>query len=250
MGFAEALIKLGIPYNSKNGLEIATKIMSFIKKEGHYASQILGKERGNFPNFKKSIWKNKKNYKYMRNATVTTIAPTGTISIIAGCTSGIEPLFAISFARNIMDGTKLIETNHLFEAIAKKRKFYSKKLLKSVANEGSIQKNTKVPTDVKKIFVTALDISPEWHVRMQSVFQKYTDNAVSKTINLPQTANYNDVKKAFLLAHKLKCKGITVYRYGSKPDQVLTIESRDKKRKRVVADSEFSGGCEGIVCPH
>ncbi|MBI2006783.1 MAG: adenosylcobalamin-dependent ribonucleoside-diphosphate reductase [Nitrosopumilales archaeon] len=250
MGFAEALIKLGIPYNSKNGLEVATKIMGFIKKEGHHASQILGKERGNFPNFEKSLWKNKRNYKYMRNATVTTIAPTGTISIIAGCSSGIEPLFAISFVRNIMNGTKLIETIHLFENIAKKRKFYSKILLENIAKAGSIQKNTKVPYDIKKIFVTALDISPEWHVRMQSVFQKYTDNAVSKTINLPQTADYSEVKKAFLLAHKLKCKGITVYRYGSKPDQVLTIESFEKKRKRVVADSEFSGGCEGIVCPH
>lgn len=247
MGFAEALIRLGIPYNSKKGLETAAKLMSFIKKEGHQASQILGKERGNFPNFEKSIWK--RNYKHMRNATVTTIAPTGTISIIAGCTSGIEPLFAVSFVRNIMEGTKLIETNQLFEDVAKKRKFYSKKLLEEIAKSGSVKKNTQVPDDLKKIFVTALDISPGWHIRMQAAFQKYTDNAVSKTVNLPTTAKYVDVKKAYLLAHKLKCKGVTIYRYGSKANQVLTIESFEKK-KHVIADSEFAGGCEGIVCPH
>lgn len=249
MGFAEALIKLGIPYNSKKGLDAAKKIMVFIEKEGHLASQFLGKERGNFPNFKKSVWSKKRSYKYMRNATVTTIAPTGTISIIAGCTSGIEPLFGISFVRNIMDGTRLIETNDLFETVAKNRKFFSKKLLVNAAQSGSIQKNVQVPEDIKKIFVTALDISPEWHVRMQSAFQEYTDNAVSKTVNLSPTASYNDVKKAFFLAQKLKCKGVTIYRYGSKPNQVLTIESFEKK-KHVIADSEFSGGCEGIVCPH
>ena len=252
MGFADALIKMNIPYNSKKALQIAEKIMAFIEKEGHNASQQLGKERGNFPNFEYSIWKTKKKYKYMRNATVTTIAPTGTISIIAGCSSGIEPLFAISFIRNVMEGTRLHETNHVFEEIAKKRKFFSQELLNQIAKIGSIQRITNIPKNVQRIFVTALDISPDWHIEMQSAFQKYTDNAVSKTINLSENTAPGDVGNAYLLAHQLKCKGITVYRYGSKPDQVLTIGYLEKGygEKQIVADSEFAGGCEGIVCPH
>jgi ribonucleoside-diphosphate reductase alpha chain len=252
MGFADALIKMNIPYNSKKALRIAEKIMSFIEKEGHDASQQLGKERGDFPNFGHSIWKTKKKYKHMRNATVTTIAPTGTISIIAGCSSGIEPLFAISFIRNVMEGTRLHETNHDFEEIAKKRKFFSQELLNQIAKTGSIQRITNIPKDVQRVFVTALDISPDWHIKMQSAFQKYTDNAVSKTINLSENTAPDDVGNAYLLAYQLKCKGITVYRYGSKPDQVLTIGDHEKGygEKQIVADSEFAGGCEGIVCPH
>ena len=188
----------------------------------------------------------------MRNATVTTIAPTGTISIIAGCSSGIEPLFAISFIRNVMEGTRLHETHHTFEEIAKKRKFLSQDLLIQISKTGSIQKIASIPKNVKRVFVTALDISPEWHIKMQSAFQKYTDNAVSKTINLPENANTEDVGNSYLFAHQLKCKGITVYRYGSKPEQVLTIGEPEKGRGQgqIMADSEFSGGCEGIVCPH
>ncbi|HSB57832.1 MAG TPA: adenosylcobalamin-dependent ribonucleoside-diphosphate reductase [Nitrosopumilaceae archaeon] len=252
MGFADALIKMNIPYNSKKALQIAERIMSFIEKEGHYASQKLGKERGNFPNFEQSIWKTKKRYKFMRNATVTTIAPTGTISIIAGCSSGIEPLFAISFIRNVMEGTRLPETNHIFETIANKRKFFSQDLLNHIAKTGSIQRITNIPKNVKRVFVTSLDISPDWHIKMQSAFQKYTDNAVSKTINLSENTAPDDVENAYLLAYQLKCKGITVYRYGSKPDQVLTIAYQGKgyDEKQIVADSEFAGGCEGIVCPH
>lgn len=252
MGFADALIKMNIPYNSKKALQIAKKIMAFIEKEGHDASQQLGKERGNFPNFGHSVWKTKKKYAYMRNATVTTIAPTGTISIIAGCSSGIEPLFAISFIRNVMEGTRLHETNHIFKEIAKKRKFYSQELLIQIAKTGSVQKVKNIPKNLKRIFVTALDISPDWHIKMQSTFQKYTDNAVSKTINLSENAVPEDVVNAYLLAHRLKCKGITVYRYGSKLDQVLTIDDHEKRlgEKQIVADSEFAGGCEGIVCPH
>ena len=249
MGFAEALIKLGVPYNSNDALQIGQKIMKFIEKEGHKTSQLLGKERGSFPNFKQSVWKQKKHYKYMRNATVTTIAPTGTISIIAGCSSGIEPLFAISFVRNVMEGTELFETNPLFLKTSKERNFFSEDLLKQISKMGTIQNISTIPDDVKKVFVTAFDISPEWHVKMQAVFQKHTDNAVSKTVNLPMNSTVNDVKKVYLMAYRLKCKGITVYRYGSKSDQVLTIRS-NKSGKNIVADSEFSGGCAGIVCPH
>ncbi len=252
MGFADALIKMGVPYNSKKALKIGEQIMKYIESEGHKASRQLGKDRGNFPEFESSIWKTKKGYKHMRNATVTTVAPTGTISIIAGCSSGIEPLFAISFVRNIMEGTKLLETNRVFEEIAKKKKFFSPDLLLRIAETGSVQNVPNILENIKKIFVTALDIPARWHVMMQAAFQRYTDSGVSKTINLPENASPKAVRDAFILAHKLKCKGITVYRYGSKPNQVLTIGARKKGfvEKHVVADSEFAGGCEGIVCPH
>ncbi|MEM3084995.1 MAG: vitamin B12-dependent ribonucleotide reductase [Nitrososphaerales archaeon] len=251
MGFAEALIKMGIPYDSAKALRAGKQIMKFIQTEGHKASQQLGKERGDFPNFRNSIWRTKRKYKHMRNATVTTIAPTGTISIIAGCSSGIEPLFAVSFVRNVMGGVRLLEVNEVFQQIARRRKFTSE-LLMQVAQTGSVQKIANIPKDLKRIFVTALDITPEWHVKMQAAFQKYTDNAVSKTINFPENATLEDVRKAYLLAYKLRCKGITVYRYGSKPEQVLTIGSLEKaaEEKHVVADSEFAGGCVGVICPH
>ncbi|MBU5537331.1 MAG: vitamin B12-dependent ribonucleotide reductase [Candidatus Aenigmatarchaeota archaeon] len=251
MGFAEFLIKLGIPYNSEKALKAAEKLMKFIEKEADEASQQLGKEKGNFPNFKGSLW-DKKGYKYRRNATVTTIAPTGTISILAGCSSGIEPLFAVAFVRNVMEGTRLLEVTPTFEEIARKRKFYSSELLAKIAETGSVQNIPEVPEDVKKLFVTALDIEPEWHVRMQATFQRFTENAVSKTVNLREDATPEDVRKAYMLAWKLKCKGITVYRYGSKENQVLTIGSLEKElgEKHVIAESEFAGGCAGITCPH
>jgi ribonucleoside-diphosphate reductase alpha chain len=250
MGFAEALIQLGIPYDSNDAVSLAERLMKFIKKEGHAASQKLGQDRGNFANFEQSIWKTKMHYKNMRNATVTTIAPTGTISIIAGCSSGIEPLFAVSYVRNVMEGTKLYETNKYFEEIAKKKGFYSKKLIEEISRTGTIQHIKSIPKEIRRIFVTAHDISPLWHVRMQAAFQKYTDNAVSKTINLPQDAKQNNVRDVYVLAHKLKCKGITVYRYGSKPNQVLSFGQKTRQGVKVVADSEFSGGCIGTICPH
>src|SRR5574340_1046623 len=249
MGFADALIKMNIAYNSEKAFKIGERIMKFIKIEGHQASLILGKERGNFPNFKKSIWKNK--YDNMRNATVTTIAPTGTISIIAGCSSGIEPLFAVSYVRNVMEGTRLFETNHDFEKMARRGKIFSQRIIHEIAKNGSIQNISYVPKNPKSLFVTALDIPPEVHIKMQSAFQKYTDNAVSKTVNLSQSAGTDEVRKAYLLAHRLKSKGITVYRYGSKSNQVLTVEPSDREfNEQIVADSEFGGGCEGIICPH
>lgn len=248
MGFADMLIKLGIPYNSEEALSFGEKLMSFIEKEGRKKSVEIGEERGSFPNFDKSIWKDK--YKAMRNATVTTIAPTGSISIIAGCSSGIEPIFAISFIRNVLGGTRLFETNPLFEIMTKERGFYSAELLEKIAKTGSVQKIDEVPDDVKRLFVTALDIAPEWHVRMQAAFQKYTDNAVSKTVNLPTDATVDDVRKIYDLAWSLKCKGVTVFRYGSKPEQVLYIgEIKAKEGKFVSAESEYAGGCPTKTCP-
>jgi len=248
MGFADMLIKLEIAYDSDEALKLAEKLMRFVTEEARKKSVELGEERGSFPNFDKSIWKDK--YNAMRNATITTIAPTGSISIIAGCSSGIEPLFAVSFMRNVLEGTRLFETNPLFEMTAKETGFYSAGLLEEIARTGSVQGIKGVPEDVKRVFVTALDISPEWHVRMQAAFQKYTDNAVSKTVNLPQEATVEDVKKVFQLAYGLKCKGITVYRYGSKPEQVLNIgEIRTEKKKFVTAESEYAGGCPTKTCP-
>ncbi len=246
MGFADMLIKLGVPYDSEEALKLAEQLIKSVTEEARKESVRLGEERGSFPNFDKSVWKDK--YRCMRNATVTTIAPTGSISIMAGCSSGIEPLFAISFMRNVLDGTRLFEINPLFEMMAKERGFYSAELLEKIARTGSVQGIKKVPEDVKRVFVTALDIQPEWHVRMQAAFQRYTDNAVSKTVNLPHDATVEDVKKVFWLAYRLKCKGITVYRYGSKPEQVLNIgEIRTAKRRFVAAESEYAGGCP--TCP-
>lgn len=248
MGFADMLIKVGVPYNSEEALQLAENLMKFIEEEARRKSVDIGEERGSFPNFEKSILKDK--YKAMRNATVTTIAPTGSISIIAGCSSGIEPIFAISFIRNVLGGTRLFETNPLFEIIAKERGFYSAKLLEEIAETGSVQKIDGVPEDVKRLFVTALDIEPEWHVGMQAAFQKYTDNAVSKTVNLPNKAKIEDVRKVFKLAWSLKCKGVTVFRYGSKPEQVLYIgEIKTKERQFVTAESEYAGGCPTKTCP-
>jgi ribonucleoside-diphosphate reductase alpha chain len=247
MGFAEMLIKLNIPYDSNEGIKTAEKVMKFISEEARKKSVELGIERGSFPNFKDSIWY-EKGYGAMRNATVTTIAPTGTISVIAGCSSGIEPLFAIAFIRNVMEGTRLFEVVPLFEEIAKKRGFYSKELLRRIATKGSIQDFDEIPDDVKRIFVTAFDIEPEWHVKMQAAFQKYTDNAVSKTVNLPPNATPEDIKNIYQLAYKLKCKGITVYRYGSKKEQVLNIGTISRgdlepELEFVNVDSEYAGGC-------
>ena len=185
-----------------------------------------------------------------RNATVTTVAPTGTISIIAGCSSGIEPIFAVSFMRNVLGGTRLFETNPLFEEMAKAKGFYSAKLLEETAQTGSVQNIKGIPDEVKRVFVTALDIEPVWHIKMQAAFQKNTDNAISKTVNLPNQAKVEDVRAIYELAWKLKCKGVTVYRYGSKPEQVLYVgEIKAKDGKFVSAESEYAGGCPSQNCP-
>ena len=248
MGFADMLIMLGIPYDSEDALKAGEQVMVFIEAESHKKCIEIAEKRGAFPNFKGSIWDEK--YKTFRNATVTTVAPTGTISIIAGCSSGIEPLFAVSFMRNVLSGARLFETNYLFEQMAKERGFYSAKLFEEIARTGSVQKIDGVPDDVKRLFVTALDIEPVWHVRMQAVFQKSTDNAVSKTVNLPNDAKSEDVREIYDLAWKLKCKGVTVFRYGSKPEQVLYIgEIKTKEGTFVSAQSEYAGGCPTQNCP-
>jgi len=226
MGFADMLIKLGIPYNSEKALETAEQLMKFITDEARKMSMELGEEKRSFSGFKESVLA--KNYRAMRNSTVTTIAPTGTISIIAGCSQGIEPLFAISYVREVAEslGRSLIEVNPIFETTALKDGFYSEELMKTIARKTAVQDVKEIPELVRKLFVTAHDISAEWHVRMQAAFQKYTDNAVSKTINFPNWATPDDIEKAFWLAYKLGCKGITVYRHGSRQVQVLRpIES-------------------------
>jgi len=236
MGFSDMLIQMGIPYDSKQALEIAEKIMKFITEEARLKSVELAEKRGSFPNFDLSVWKDR-GCEALRNATITTIAPTGTISMIAGCSSGIEPLFAICFVRNILNGTLMCESNPLFEKEAKKRGFYSTDLITKIARVGSVKHLTEVPEDIKKVFVTAYDIAPEWHVRIQAAFQKYTDNAISKTVNLPRNATIEDVKEIFRLAHILKCKGVTVYREDSREGQVLSF------------GSDYSGGCPYKECP-
>ena len=220
MGFADLLIRLGIPYNSEKAKDTARKIMKFVQEESDKKSLELGEKRGTFPNWDQSLYV-KKGLKY-RNATRTTIAPTGTISIIASCSSGIEPLFAVSFVRNILDNKQLPETNPLFLDVAVREGFYSDDLIREIAKHGSVQDVKGVPDEVKRLFVTAHDISAMDHVHMQAVFQEYTDNAVSKTVNFPNGATVDDVKEVYFEAHKLHCKGITVYRDGSRDVQVLT----------------------------
>jgi len=222
MGWADMLIMLGIPYNSQQALDLAERLMSRVQNVSHDESQRLAETRGVFPNWEKSFFYRDGQGPRMRNSTVTTIAPTGTISIIAGCSSGIEPIFAVSYVRTVMDKTRLIEVNPLFEAVARSHGFYSQELMERIAQTNSIASFSEIPEDVKRVFVTAHDVSPEWHVRMQGAFQKYTDNAVSKTINLPKDATPEDVRTAYMLAYKLGCKGITIYRDGSRADQVLS----------------------------
>lgn len=228
MGFADLLYQLKVPYNSEKAIEIAEEVMGFIQKESHEASRHLAEERGVFGNFDKSIFKDREGCAY-RNATTTTIAPTGTLSIIAGCSSGIEPLFALSFVRHVMDNDELPEVNPYFERVAKERGFYSRELMDTIAHKGSIQNMEEIPEDVRRVFVTSHDVAPEWHIRMQAAFQKHTDNAVSKTVNLPHDSTVEDVRKVYNLAYELGCKGVTIYRDGSKENQVLSFSDKAKE---------------------
>ncbi len=238
MGFADLLFKLKIPYDSEEGIALAERLMSFIQEESHKASQALAEERGIFPNWKGSVWE-KRGIK-MRNATTTTIAPTGTLSIIAGCSSGIEPVYALAFRRmNILDGEEFFEINPVFEGTLKQLGIYHEDLIAKVAEEGSIQDIVEIPQEIRHIFKCALDIAPEWHVRMQAAFQKHTDNAVSKTINMPNNATRKDVEKALFLAYELGCKGITVYRDGSREEQVLKTKKTEKKGVRPIKPTGY-----------
>ncbi len=225
MGWADMLIKLRISYNSNKALILAENIMSFITNTARQTSQELAIEKGSFPEFENSIWK-KLGYKALRNSTITTIAPTGTISIISnGVSQGIEPIFSIAYLRNVREslGSDLIEVNNEFEKYALENNFYSEELIEKLAGKTTIQDIKEIPEHIKKLFVTAHDIAPEWHVKMQAAFQKYVDNAVSKTINFQKFATPQDIENAYNLAYKLGCKGITVYRDQSKSNQVLNV---------------------------
>ena len=228
MGFADMLYQLGIAYDSEAGLTLAEKVMEFVNVEGHKASEQLAKERGAFPAYAESVFAKQKKGPY-RNATVTTIAPTGTLSIIAGCSSGVEPLFALCFTRNILDGERLVEVNPHFETALTDASAYSPELMENVVAKGSIQAMEFLPEKMRKIFVTAMDIAPVWHLRMQAAFQRHTDNAVSKTVNLPNSATIEDIHRIYTMAFEEGCKGVTVYRDGCKSVQVLATGDVQKK---------------------
>jgi len=227
MGFADMLIKLGIPYDSEDALKVAEEVMRFINEKATEESAALGEERGVFPAFKGSVY-DVRGGPRVRNATITTIAPTGTLSIIAGCSSGIEPLFALSYMRSILDGDELVEVNPYFKEVARREGFYSDELMRELTMRGSLRGIEGIPQWVQEVFVTAHDISPDWHVRMQAAFQSSTHNAVSKTINFAHSATREDVAQAYMLAYEEGCKGITIYRDRSKDKQVLSISEGEK----------------------
>ncbi len=224
MGFADMLARLRIRYGSEESLRGARDIMKFISETGWETSRRLAKEKGPFPNIKGSVF-DRPGAPPVRNATVTTVAPTGTLSIIAGCSSGIEPFYSLSYTRQVLNGVRIPELNPLVEEVAREEGFYSEELMEFVKNGGGLKDRADVPVHIKDIFVTAYDLTPEVHIRMQAAFQAFTDNAVSKTINLPPGASPNDVKEAYLLAYRLGCKGVTVYRSGTRAEQVLTCKS-------------------------
>jgi len=249
MGFADMLIKLGIAYDSEKGTKTAEEVMKFISKEASIASMGLASKRGHFPEWKNSAWNRKSKafkgcHMLLRNATLTTIAPTGTISIIADVSSGIEPLFALSYARRTAEGKTLIYFNEGLKKALKENRLYNDEIIEKINKEGSIQNIQEIPEmsemqrisehaqkskifdELKKIFVVGSDIAAEWHVRMQAAFQKYVDNGISKTVTLPQDANVKDVEKIFMMAYELVCKGISVYRYGSREGQVIYLSSK------------------------
>jgi ribonucleoside-diphosphate reductase alpha chain len=237
MGWADMLILLGIPYDSEDAVELAQQTMKFIKDQGHAASCELAKKRGAFPNFKGSLYE-KRGEPPIRNATITTIAPTGTISIIANASSGVEPIFAVSYVRQVMDNDILVEVHPYFEKIAKEQGFFTPELMQRIAEHGTLRDMDEIPADIRKLFVTAHDISPEVHIGMQAAFQKYTDNAVSKTVNFSNGATTDDVAKVYRLAYQLDCKGVTIYRDGSRNRQVLSTGKTEEKTTRVGSAEE------------
>ncbi|KLU65695.1 vitamin B12-dependent ribonucleoside-diphosphate reductase [Desulfosporosinus acididurans] len=248
MGFADMLTILKLSYASEEAVQVAKKIMSFIQEEARKESERLAAERGVFPNYVGSIYEG---VRKLRNATLTTIAPTGTISMICGVSSGVEPLFAVAYTKTVMDGTSLIEVNPTFENLAKDYGFYSEELMQNVVKQGTVRGLNDVPNWVQKIFITAQEIDPEWHVKIQAAFQTFTDNAVSKTINFPHTATKEEIAKAYLLAYELGCKGLTVYRDGSREEQVVTTGTTKAKLTHCPecgAELNHESGC--VNCPN
>jgi ribonucleoside-diphosphate reductase alpha chain len=223
MGWADMLLKLGIPYDSEEAVQLAEELMGFINEKAKFYSAKLAETRGAFPLFSESIYKDQKP---LRNATATTIAPTGTLSIIAGVSSGIEPVFGYVYVRNVMDGTELLEVNPILKEVLTARGLYSEELMRAIIEQGGPKHVDSLPEDIKRVFVSAHDVTPEWHIRMQAAFQKHIDNAVSKTVNFPKDASAEDVADVYRLAFKLGCKGVTVYRDGSREEQVLNLGAK------------------------
>jgi ribonucleoside-diphosphate reductase alpha chain len=241
MGFADALFKLGVRYNSEEGVAWGERFMQFVNDEGHHASEKLAQERGNFPNWANSHW-DTKYHRPMRNACVTTVAPTGTISIIANCSGGVEPLFSLAFFRNVLKGqdegkAPMIEINDTFEGVARVRGFYSEGLMERIATEGTLAHLDNIPDDVKRVFVCAHDIEPDWHILMQAAFQKHCDSSISKTINFAHGAGPADVEKIYRMAYDLRCKGVTVYRDGCRASQPMALADSDKKHKEMTGQT-------------
>lgn len=239
MGFADLLYELGVAYDSEAGTALGERIMAFVNEEGHKASAHLAGERGPFPAYDRSTYARRGEGPY-RNATVTTIAPTGTLSLLAGCSSGVEPLFALCFTRNILDGEKLLEVNPYFEQAVRAAGLDSPELMQRVLEKGSIRDMDALPAELRRVFVTAMDIDPVWHLRMQAAFQRHTDNAVSKTVNLPHSATEQDIYDIYWLAFKEGCKGVTVYRDGCKALQVLATGEGQKKMDGASAPAPVS----------
>jgi len=250
MGFADMLIQMRIPYNSREALTMGENVMKFIHDEGIKMSVELAKERGSFQDFQGSVWE-RNGYEMIRNATITTIAPTGTISEIAGCSGGIEPLFSVSYVRDVAEslGQTLNVINPYFERMAIQEGIYSDELIKKISKTTSISRIEEIPEKIRKVFVTAHDLSPEWHVRMQAAFQNYTDNAVSKTVNFSNSATPQDIEKVFWLAYELGCKGVTVYRHGSRKRQVLHVAKPSKYGEQggEIAENNL---LYGVYCPN
>lgn len=246
MGFADMLIQLGVPYDSEQGLAAAEEIARFISEEADRASVELGQERGVFPAFEGSIY-DTPGGPHFRNGSRTTIAPTGSLSIIANCSSGIEPLFALSYVRHILEGEEFVEVNPYFEETAKNGGFYSSDLMKQLAEGKRLKDVEEVPEEVKKLFITAHDIAPEWHVKMQAAFQKSTDSAVSKTVNFPHEATPEDVAKVYMLAYREGLKGITIYRDRSRDSQVLTVGEATRKGEAKLAPRKRPKVTRGVT---
>ena len=242
MGLAEMLATLGIPYDSQQGVHLAGRVLRCVQRAAHAASARLAQDRGPFPAFAESRFEP---FRSLRNAQVTSVAPTGTISLIAGTTAGIEPMFAIAFTRAIV-GRHLLEVNPCFDRLARDRGFYRDELIAEIAQRGGVRGYPHLPAEVRAAFPTASEIAPIWHLRMQAAVQRHVDAAVSKTINLPATSTVDDIRAIYLAAWKAKVKGITVYRYGSREGQVLTFAAPEPAIPH--ANSDFSGGCVGHVC--